>query len=412
MTRRHREAICAGMSNIVTVNLGLVLLVACIVAMASQRIRLPYSVGLVAAGSLLALLPVDVGIPLSPDSIFTIFLPPLIFEAALQISWPSFSRNIPVILLLAAPGAILAAILVAVGMHVLIGWGWLSAAMFGFLIAATDPVSVIATFKELKVAPRLRLLVEAESLLNDGTAAVGFAMLLAVAGTVVVDPLAIAGLLLWKVLGGMIVGGALAAGLLFLAGRTEDHLVEITLTTIVAYGAFLIAERLATSGVLASLTAGMVVGNIGWRGYISQSGRGHVLAFWDYAAFLANSVIFIEIGLHEAHEAVGLLSLTAVTAIMLVLLSRAVAVYVLCPLFSRSKLVVRLSYQHVLVWGGLRGALALVLALTLPDTVAERRDIIIAAFAVVAFSVFVQGLTISPIIRCLGLTHRAGQTQI
>jgi CPA1 family monovalent cation:H+ antiporter len=400
------------MSNIVTVNLGLVLLVACIVAITSQRVRLPYSVGLVAAGSLLALLPVDIGIPLSPDSIFTIFLPPLIFEAALQISWPSFSRDIPVILLLAAPGVILAAILVAVGMHVLIGWGWLSAAMFGFLIAATDPVSVIATFKELKVAPRLKLLVEAESLLNDGTAAVGFAMLLAVAGAVVVDPFAIAGLLLWKVLGGMIVGGALATGLLLLAGRTEDHLVEITLTTIVAYGAFLIAERLATSGVLASLTAGMVVGNIGWRGYISQSGRGHVLAFWDYAAFLANSVIFIEIGLHEAHEAVGLLSRAAVTAIMLVLLSRAVAVYVLCPLFSRSKLVVSLSYQHVLVWGGLRGALALVLALTLPDTVAERRAIIIAAFAVVAFSVFVQGLTISPIIRYLGLTHRAGQTQI
>ena len=166
-------------------------------------------------------------------------------------------------------------------------------------------------------------------------------------------------------------------------------------------------ERLATSGVLASLTAGIVVGNIGWRGYISQSGRGHVLAFWDYAAFLANSVIFIQIGLQEAHEAAGLLSRPAAIAIVLVLLGRAVAVYVLCPLFSRSHLAVGRSYQHILVWGGLRGALALVLALTLPDTVAERREIVIAAFAVVAFSIFVQGLTISPVIRVLGLTHRA-----
>jgi CPA1 family monovalent cation:H+ antiporter len=244
-------------------------------------------------------------------------------------------------------------------------------------------------------------------LLNDGTAAVGFAVLIAIAGAAAVDPLAITWLLLWKVLGGVIIGGGVATGLLLLAGRTEDHLVEITLTTIIAYGAFLIAERLATSGVLASLTAGIVVGNIGWRGYISQSGRGHVLAFWDYAAFLANSVIFIQIGLQEAHEAAGLLSRTAGIAIVLVLLSRAVAVYVLCPLFSRSHLAIGRSYQHILVWGGLRGALALVLALTLPDTVAERREIVIAAFAVVAFSIFVQGLTISPVIRVLGLTHRA-----
>jgi CPA1 family monovalent cation:H+ antiporter len=120
------------MSNTVTVNVGLILLVACVVAMASQRIRLPYSVGLVTAGILLALLPLGVAIPLSPDSIFTIFLPPLIFEAALQICWPAFRGNLPVILLLALPGSICAAVLVAVGMHLLIGWGWLGAAMFGF----------------------------------------------------------------------------------------------------------------------------------------------------------------------------------------------------------------------------------------------------------------------------------------
>ena len=391
------------MSNSVTVDIGLILLVACIVAMVSQRSRLPYNVGLVTAGILLALLPMGVAIPLSPDSIFTIFLPPLIFEAALQICWPAFRRNLSIIVSLAVPGAICSAGLVAVGMHLLIGWGWLGAGMFGFLIAATDPVSVIATFKELKVAPRLRLLVEAESLLNDGTAAVGFAVLIAIGGAAAVDPLTITWLLLWKVLGGVIIGGGVATGLLLLAGRTDDHLVEITLTTIVAYGAFLLAERLATSGVLASLTAGLVVGNIGWRGFISQSGRGHVVAFWDYAAFLANSVIFIQIGLQEAHQTAGLLSRTAGIAIVLVLLGRSVAVYVLCPLFSRSRLAIGRAYQHILVWGGLRGALALVLALALPDTITERREIIIAAFAVVAFSIFVQGLTISPLIRRLGL---------
>lgn len=391
------------MSDQLTVKLGLILLVASVVAIVSRKMRLPYSVGLVAAGILLAIAPTDIGIPLSPDAIFTVLLPPLIFEAALQIRWTPFCRDLPVILMLAFVGVAVAAALVAAGMHILVGWSWLGAATFGVLIAATDPVSVVAAFKEMKAEPRLSLLVEAESLLNDGTAAVGFTVLVAIAGGSVADPTAIAGLFAWKVLGGVVVGGGVAGGLLLLAGRTEDHLVEITLTTIAAYGAFLLAEHFEASGVLASLTAGMVVGNIGWRGSISQIGRGHVLSFWEYAAFLANSLVFILIGLHEAHESLRLLTRTAAMAVLLVLLGRAAAVYLLCPVFSRSRLAVDRSYQHVLMWGGLRGALALVLALTLPGTVSERQEIIIAAFAVVAFSIFVQGLTMSQLICRLGL---------
>jgi monovalent cation:H+ antiporter, CPA1 family len=386
------------MSDQLTVKLGLILLVASVVAIVSRRMRLPYSVGLVAAGILLAIAPTNIGMPISPDAIFTVLLPPLIFEAALQIRWAPFRRDLPLILLLAFVGVAVAAALVAAAMHALAGWSWLGAATFGVLIAATDPVSVIATFKEMKAEPRLSLLVEAESLLNDGTAAVGFT-----AGGSVVDPTAIVGLFVWKVSGGVIVGGGVAGGLLLLAGRTEDHLVEITLTTIAAYGAFLLAEHFEASGVLASLAAGMVVGNIGWRGYISESGRGHVLSFWEYAAFLANSLVFILIGLHEAHESLRLLTRTAAMAILIVLLGRAAAIYLLCPIFNGSRLAVDRSYQHVLMWGGLRGALALVLALTLPDTLSERQEIIIAAFAVVAFSIFVQGLTMSQLIRRLGL---------
>ena len=273
------------MSDVVAINLGLILLIASVVAMISRRMRLPYSVGLVAAGVLLAQAPpIASGVLLSPEGIYTILLPPLIFEAALQIRWPPFRRDLPVILTLAFAGVAIAAAIVAAGIHFLVGWSWIGALLFGVLIAATDPVSVIAAFKEIRVAARLSLLVEAESLLNDGAAAVGFAVLLAVAGGSDLDPTSISVLLVWKALGGFIVGGALAWGLLLLAGRTEDHLVEITLTTIAAYGSFLIAERVETCGVLASLTAGMVVGNIGSRGYISQSGRSHVLSFWRYAA--------------------------------------------------------------------------------------------------------------------------------
>ncbi len=399
------------MSDVVTINVGLILLIASVVAMISRRMRLPYSVGLVAAGILLARAPVVSGIFLSPDSIFTILLPALIFEAALQIRWPPFRRDLLVILTLAFPGVAIAAALVAAGMHILVGWSWAGAALFGVLIAATDPVSVIAAFKEMKVESRLGLLVEAESLLNDGAAAVGFTVLLAVTGGSELDPTSIGVLLLWKVLGGVIVGGGLAGGLLLLAGRTDDHLVEITLTTIVAYGAFLIAERFETSGVLASLTAGMVVGNIGSRGYISQSGRSHVLAFWKYAAFLANSIVFILIGLHEAAQGRRLLTQTTLIAIALVLLGRVAAVYPLSAIFSRSSLAVDIRYQHILVWGGLRGALGLVLALALPESLPERGKIIVATFAVVAFSIFVQGLTMPPLIRRLGLLQRDGPTE-
>ena len=147
----------------------------------------------------------------------------------------------------------------------------------------------------------------------------------------------------------------------------------------------------------------MVVGNIGWRGYISQSGRSHVLAFWAYAAFLANSLVFIFIGLHEAAQGRRLLTPTTLIAIALVLLGRAAAVYPLAAAFFRSALAVDLRYQHILFWGGLRGALGLVLALALPDNVPERDDIIVAAFAVVAFSIFVQGLTMPLLMRKLGL---------
>ena len=305
------------MSDSITINIGLILLVASVVAMISRRMRLPYSVGLVAAGILLARMPVVSGDYLSPQGIFTILLPPLIFEAALQIRWTPFRKELPVVLALAFGGVAVAATLVAAGMRVFAGWSWTGAALFGVLIAATDPVSVIAAFREIKVPARLSLLVEAESLLNDGAAAVGFSVILAVTGGSSLDVASISGLLLWKVFGGFIIGGGLAGGLLLLAGRTDDHLVEITLTTIAAYGAFLLAERFDTSGVLASLSAGMVVGNIGWRGYISQSGRSHVLAFWTYAAFLANSIVFILIGLHEAAQGRRLLTPTTLIAIPL-----------------------------------------------------------------------------------------------
>jgi CPA1 family monovalent cation:H+ antiporter len=327
----------------------------------------------------------------------------LIFEAALHLKWAPFRRDLPLTAGLAFVGVSIAAVVVAAGMHVLVGWSWIAAALFGILISATDPVAVIAAFREMRVPPRLSLLVEAESILNDGAAAVGFGLLIALqAGEGTTVP-AVLGSLAWTVVGGVAVGLVVAGALLAVAGRTEDHLVEITLTTIAAYASFLIAERVHMSGVLATLAAGLLVGNFGMMRSITETSRSHVMAFWEYAAFLANSFVFILIGSQAAHQNLWLVASASVMAIVLVLIGRAIAVYPISALFSPTRLAVTPAYQHILVWGGLRGALALALALALPEDLPERSALIAVSFAVVAFSIFVQGLSMPWLIRRLGL---------
>lgn len=383
--------------------LGILLFVSSMVAMVTRRLNLPYSVGLVAAGILLALLPFGLELPLTPELVFSVFLPPLVFEAAIQIPWRPFRRELPVLLLLVTIGVLLAAGIVAVGMHYLIGWSWIGAAFFGVLIAATDPVSVIALFKSVPVDHRLHLLVESESLLNDGVAAVAFAVLVGIAAGHGATPVEVGGEVLFIIGGGLLAGAVVALPLLLIAGRTSDHLVEITLTTLAAWGSFLLAEHFHVSGVLAALTAGLLVGNVGWMGSISDSGRPAVLAFWEYVAFLANSLVFLLIGGREAEMPLLSVLEAAAVAVVLSLVGRAVAVYPITALFRGRALAVPTGFQHVLWWGGLRGALALALALALPASVPERGDIITVAFAVVAFSIFVQGLTMEPLMRRLGL---------
>jgi CPA1 family monovalent cation:H+ antiporter len=196
---------------------------------------------------------------------------------------------------------------------------------------------------------------------------------------------------------------AVAGALLIVAGRTSNHLVEITLTTLAAYGSFLLAEQIGGSGVLASLAAGLVIGAGGGRrlGSITIAGQEAVKAFWEYAAFLTNSLIFILIGVREAHQNFSAVIWPAVAAIILVLLARAATVYPTCRLFAGTSHAVPVAHQHVLFWGGLRGALALALALGLPMAVAEREVILRVTFAVVAFSVFVQTLTMTPLLKRL-----------
>ncbi len=383
--------------------LGFLLFVSALVAMLTRRMHLPYTVGLVLAGMGLYFSHVYLKWHLSQELIFFVFLPPLVFEAALFINWRDFKKDLPVIGLLASVGVVLTAGATSIGMHFGLGWDWGSAALFGVVIAATDPVSVIATFKGSRAPPRLKLLIEAESLLNDGTAAVAFVAVLGVLAGSHPDARSVAGSLAVMLVGGLLVGGVVAAALMLLAGRTPDYLVEITFTTIAAYGSFFIAEHFHTSGVLAALAAGLVVGHFRSSAAITAAGRHALEPFWEYVAFVANSLIFLLLGAQEAQQHFKDLWVPVAVAIFLVTLGRALAIYPLCALFSRTRRKVDLRYQHVLFWGGLRGALALALALALPSALPRHDEIVTLTFAVVAFSIFVQGLTMTPLLRVLQL---------
>jgi len=377
---------------------------AILVALAARRLRLPYTVGLVLAGAAVALTRSHAGLALTHDLIFDVVLPPLLFEAALNLSWTDLRRDLLPVIALSTIGVALCAAVVAGGLVAALGWPLESALVFGALISATDPIAVIALIKESRVTGRLSLLIEAESLFNDGAAAVLFTLILVWAAHSpgnAQDPLAAVTTFFVVAGGGIAAGFGIGMIAVMVAGTSEDHLVETALTVVAAFGSFLVAEHFGASGVLATVVAGMTMGNLGvltpkerFGLSITPHGRAFVLEFWEFAAFLANSLVFLLIGsalatVDFARE--GLLALTL--AIALALLGRAAAVYPVCLAFLRSRWAIPLNQQHLMWWGGLRGALALALALALPADLPRRDDILISAFAVVAFSVIVQGLT-------------------
>jgi CPA1 family monovalent cation:H+ antiporter len=381
------------------------LLIAVLVALVTKRVRIPYTVGLVIAGIAVSFFPIAPDIELSKELIFIVLLPPLIFEATLFIRWRELIRNLPVILMFAVIGVTLSAFITGWGMVVFAGWTWQSATLFGILIAATDPVSVIATFREARVHGRLRLLVEAESLFNDATAAIGFGVVLALLAGENVSMQSTLGVGAWSIFGGLLIGAICAGIALLLTHTTDDHLVELALSTVVAYGAFLLAEDFHASGVLSTLTAGILVGNFGLPYAYSDKGRAFIMDFWEFMAFIANSIIFFLIGVREANQnflnSIGVVAI----AIAIVTIGRAAAIYPISWLFSKTRLHIEKNHQHILFWGGLRGALALALALGLPPEIEHREQIITAAFGVVAFSIFVQGVTMTPLLRRLNVLH-------
>ncbi|MGE0441076.1 MAG: Na+/H+ antiporter [Gemmatimonadales bacterium] len=388
----------------------LLFVIATAVALAARRLKIPYTVALVLAGLLVGSLDLIEPPHLTQQLLFGVFLPGLVFEAAFHLDFRILTGNRRSIMGLAIPGVVAAIGLTAAGLitaAAALGLAdsltWRHALVFGALIAATDPIAVVGLFRALGAPKRLAAIVEGESLLNDGTAIVFFGMILAFVGGA---ELTVGGAVVEfaRVVGiGIAVGAALGAGASKLTQQVDDPMIEITLTTIAGYGAFALAEQFHGSGVIATVAAALLCGNYGARTGMSPSTRIAVESFWEYVAFGLNSLVFLLMGF-EVHVADLLASWQViVSAFLAVTLGRAVVVAAISALLRLTPERFPPAWSAVLTWGGLRGSLSMVLALSLPAEFPHRDLLITTTFGVVLVSLLLQGLTMGPLLRRLGL---------
>ncbi len=400
-------------TNFVVEFLIWMLIAASVIALIAARLRIPYTVALVLGG--LAIGSISIHLPilealvtykpnwLTPNVTLVIFLPPLLFEGSLKLRFRQLRENAWPIMLLATLGVLVATLVTGFAAHWVLGLPILVALVFGAITAATDPISVLSIFKEMAVPRRLAVTVEGESLFNDGTAAVMYGIL--VAG------MASGSFGIWtgiqeffiEVLGGIALGGALGYAVSKLTQRVEELQIEITLSTVLAYSSYLMADALHVSGVIAVVAAGITLGNVGTRIGMSPRTRIALWSFWEYFSFVVNSLLFLLIGL-QVH--VGVLLQTwrpTLLAVGTVILGRVLCVYGLVPISNRFGFKIPMRWQHILVAGGIRGALALALALSLGINFPYRQQILAMTFGVVAVTIIVQGLSIKPLLRALGM---------
>jgi CPA1 family monovalent cation:H+ antiporter len=393
------------------------LIAASVIAVVATRIRIPYTVALVLGGLALG----SIHLPiletlyqshrpdwLTPEIILTLFLPALLFEGSLKIGLRQLTKNLVPILVLANVGVLIATLSTGYAVHWGVGIPLMVALLFGAIISATDPIAVLAVFKDMNAPKRLSLLVEGESLLNDGTAVVLFQILLAGILTGNFSIAAGIGQFLQAVLGGGAVGFLLGYVASKITKRIDEPHIEITLTTILAYSSYLLAQHMHLSGVIATVVAGITVGNVGARTGMTARTRLALWSFWEYVSFVINSLVFLLIGLEVRIGALAHAWRATLLAIVAVLLGRTLAVYALTPLSNVFAEKISLRWQHVIAWGGLHGSLSLALALSLGLDFPYRSEILALTFGVVAFSIIVQGLTVKPLLGSLGIITAEG----
>ena len=380
------------------------------VAIAVRQLNVPYTVALVLSGLVLGILNLFTPPHLTKELLFSVFLPGLLFEAAFHIEFREFWRNRLTIASLAVPGLAAAVGLTTViltpvvsTLHLEQDFTWSYALVFGALIAATDPIAVVAVFRSLGAPRRLSVLLDGESLLNDGTAIVFFTLSLSlVTGASVTTSQIVTDFL--KIVGfGGLIGAAVGLTVSQVIKQIDDAMIEITLTTIAAYGAFVTAEHFHYSGVIAVVVAGVLCGNYGARFGMTPSTRVAVETFWEYVAFALNSFVFLLIGLEVHLDALFTSWKAILVAYLVVTVGRGLVIFAVSAFLRKTREKIPWSWSVVLTWGGLRGGLPMVLVLSLAKDFPHRDLLVTMTFGVVMISILVHGMTVSHLLRWMGI---------
>jgi len=402
------DATETGEATIYVVELFVLLIAAAtIVALLTRRSGLPYSVALVGLGLAIAAFGPSAPLVVTPELVLIVLVPGLVFEAAYRLDFTELRRTYIGVAILAIPGVLVSAGVVAVILTIA-GLPPSLAFIVGAIVSATDPVSVIATFKRLGAPTRLATLVEAESLFNDGTAVVVFSIAVAATTGTVAPTNAI----LWFV-GTLTVSAGLGLVIGVVATRlmvfAEDHLLELAISVVMAYGTYLIADRIGQSGIIATVVAGLVLGTYGRHVGLRDATFDALDQTWEFLAFMLTAFVFLLIGLAISVSALadsaGLIALGLVG----ILVGRALVVYIVLGGGSRLARAsghgraVPSAWLHVLFWAGLRGAIAVGLALSLPEDLPQRDELQAIVFGITLFTLLVQGATSGPLLRRLGL---------
>lgn len=398
------ESQTAGNIPELVIILIILLLMATVVALITQRLHIPYVTGLVLAG-----LPItDVlsrRVGLDPSLVLNLFLPILIFDAAINTDISRLRSTFKPIALLAGPGAVFSSGIIAVLVKVGLGLDWIPALLIGIILANTDTVSIIAVFKEIRVPSRLSTIVEGETLFNDAAALVSFNLILVIYATGSLTVVEGIQELLVVALGGVLVGAVLGYLSLPIFVRLNDPLSSLLLTVALALGTFQIGQALGVSGAVAVVLAGLIFGNLGLPRSSSASDRITLLSFWEYAGFGVNTFIFLLIGIEINPLTLWKILPSILFVILAYQLGRILSVYLLLAGLRWFDRPIPLRWQHVLFLGNIKGSLSMALAVAIPLTLTGRAFIIELVFGAVLYSLVVQGLALPWLIKRLNISH-------
>jgi CPA1 family monovalent cation:H+ antiporter len=380
------------------------LLGAAIVGMLAYRLGLSYPIALVLTGLLIETSHV-LSVPhLDPGLLLFAFLPPLLFDASFRLDARELRLVARPVLLLAVPGVLVSALVVGGLLWLVLDLPFGTALLFGSIVAATDPVAVVGIVQRLGLPPRLTVIAEAESLINDGMAITVYTAVLGFAVSGQFAALHTGRVFAQEVVGGLLIGAAVGFAGARLTSHIDDALIEMTLSTVLAYGSYLLADSAHASGPLACVAAGLIHGSYGRAFGMSNRTSQHLDLLWEYLGFLANAIVFLLVGFTVDVDALRHDAWPVAVAVLAVLAVRALVVRLMTPRAGNHG-VPAWKERLVLTWAGLRGALTIALALALPANTPHRAQIIAMAFGVVLFTLVVQGLSLPRLLRILGFAR-------